>query len=326
MFVGAIDGRLIALDAGSGRLLWETVTVDQSKPYTITGAPRAANGLVYIGNGGAEYGVRGYVSAYEAKTGTLAWRFYTVPGDPSKGPDKARRIRSWRKAAATWNGQWWKVGGGGTVWDAIVYDPEFNQLIVGVGNGSPWNQQHRSPGGGDNLFLASIVALDAATGAYKWHYQTTPGETWDYTATQPIVLADLQIDGEGAESRDAGAEERFLLRRRSRERPPDLRASRSCRCLRPKDTPEGMPISWAYASTRRRGARSRIPRHDTVEAALVRPGPRARTTGTRCRTARRPAWSICRRRTCAFGYAHDPHSSPRGLRQHRRRHRPAARR
>src|SRR5262245_47645066 len=153
VFVGAIDGRLIALDAASGRMLWETVTVDQSKPYTITGAPRAANGLVYIGNGGAEYGVRGYVSAYDANTGALAWRFYTVPGDPGKGPDQAASDPIMAKVSATWNGKWWAIGGGGTVWDAIVYDPDFKQLIVGDGNGSPWNQQHRSPGGGDNLFL-----------------------------------------------------------------------------------------------------------------------------------------------------------------------------
>ncbi len=114
---------------------------------------------------------------------------------PSKGPDGAASDTILAKAAATWNGEWWKLGGGGTVWDAIVYDHDFNQVIIGVGNGSPWNQQHRSPGGGDNWFLSSIVALDASTGAYKWHYQTTPGETWDYTATQPIILAELSIDG-----------------------------------------------------------------------------------------------------------------------------------
>jgi quinohemoprotein ethanol dehydrogenase len=195
VLVGVIDGRLIAVDAKTGTLAWETVTVDQSQPYTITGAPRAANGLVYIGNGGAEFGVRGYVSAYDVRTGALVWRFYTVPGDPSKGPDRAASDPVMARAAATWNGEWWKGGGGGTVWDAIVYDAELGQLIVGVGNGSPWNREVRSPGGGDNLFLASIVALDAKTGAHKWHYQTTPGESWDYTATQPIVLADLTIDG-----------------------------------------------------------------------------------------------------------------------------------
>ncbi len=195
VFVGVIDGRLMALDARTGTVVWETVTVDQSQPYTITGAPRAANGLVYIGNGGAELGVRGYVSAYDAQTGVLRWRFYTVPGDPARGPDGAASDPTMARAASTWTGEWWKGGGGGTVWDAIVYDAEFNQLLVGVGNGSPWNHQIRSPGGGDNLFLASIVSLDAQTGAYRWHYQTTPGETWDYTATQPIILADLTIDG-----------------------------------------------------------------------------------------------------------------------------------
>jgi quinohemoprotein ethanol dehydrogenase len=144
VFVGVIDGRLVALDAKNGSVVWETVTVDQSQPYTITGAPRSANGLIYIGNGGAEYGVRGYISAYDAKTGKRVWRFYTVPGDPSKGPDGAASDTIMAKAVATWTGEWWKLGGGGTVWDAIVYDDEFKQVIIGVGNGSPWNQQHRS--------------------------------------------------------------------------------------------------------------------------------------------------------------------------------------
>jgi quinohemoprotein ethanol dehydrogenase len=108
------------------------------------------------------------------------------------------------KAAATWTGRWWTLGGGGTVWNAIVYDADFNQLIIGVGNGTPRNQQLRSPGGDDNWFLSSIVALDAATGAYKWHYQTTPGDTWDYTATQPIVLAEPSIDEKRRNTRSAG--------------------------------------------------------------------------------------------------------------------------
>ena len=148
------------------------VTVDQSKPYTITGAPRVVHGRIVIGNGGAEYGVRGYVSAYDAASGKLAWRFYTVPGDPAKGPDHAASDPVIARAArATWFGDFAKAGGGGTVWDAIVYDPELDQLYIGVGNGSPWNQQVRSEGKGDNLFLSSVVALDARTGAYKWHYQ-----------------------------------------------------------------------------------------------------------------------------------------------------------
>jgi quinohemoprotein ethanol dehydrogenase len=146
---------------------------------------------VVIGNGGAEMGVRGYVSAYDLDTGKMAWRFYTVPGNPEDGFESP----AMKKAAETWTGQWWQWGGGGTVWDAMVYDPELDLLYVGVGNGSPWNQALRSPGGGDNLFLTSIVALKAGTGEYVWHYQTTPGETWDYTATQHMILAELEIDG-----------------------------------------------------------------------------------------------------------------------------------
>ena len=196
VFVGTIDGRLVALDAATGRELWDTLTVDQDKPYTITGAPRVVRGKVIIGNSGAELGVRGYVSAYEAETGELAWRFYTVPGNPADGPDGAASDEAFaRFAGATWHGNWWEMGGGGTVWDAIVYDAEFDQLLIGVGNGSPWNHRARSAGRGDNLFLASILALDPDTGAYKWHYQQNPGETWDYTATQQITLADLTIDG-----------------------------------------------------------------------------------------------------------------------------------
>jgi alcohol dehydrogenase (cytochrome c)/quinohemoprotein ethanol dehydrogenase len=192
LFVGALDGRLIALDAKTGAQLWSVMTVDASQHYTITGAPRVVKGKVIIGNGGAEFGVRGYVSAYDAETGKLAWRFYTVPGDPSQ-PFEQPILE---QAAATWTGEWWKGGGGGTVWDAIAYDPELDLLYIGVGNGSPWNQRVRSPGGGDNWFLSSIVALRPDTGEYVWHFQTTPGETWDYTATQSIVLADLEI-GDG---------------------------------------------------------------------------------------------------------------------------------
>ena len=192
VYVGTLDGRLVALDAKTGKEAWSVVTVDQTKKYTITGAPRIVKGKVLIGNGGAEYGVRGYISAYDADDGKLAWRFYTVPGDPSQ-PFEAPILR---QAAATWKGEYWKLGGGGTVWDSMAYDPELDLLYIGVGNGSPWNQRLRSPGGGDNLFLSSIVALKPDTGEYVWHYQTTPGESWDYTATQHIILADLAIDGQ----------------------------------------------------------------------------------------------------------------------------------
>ena len=191
--LATLDGRLLALDAATGAQLWEVDTVvDRTREYTITGAPRAAAGKVFIGNGGAEYGVRGYVTAYDAATGELAWRFYTVPGDPALGfEDDAMAL-----AAPTWKGgAWWEIGGGGTVWNAIVYDAEFGAVYLGVGNGSPWTRAIRSPGGGDNLFLASIVALDADTGAYRWHYQTVPGDNWDYTAVQDMTLADLVVDG-----------------------------------------------------------------------------------------------------------------------------------
>ena len=191
VYVGTLDGRLVALDAATGHEVWSVVTIDPTKKYTITGAPRVVKGKVLIGNGGAEYGVRGYLSAYDADTGALAWRFYTVPGDPSK-PFEAPILKD---AAKTWTGEWWKLGGGGTVWDSMAYDPELDLLFIGVGNGSPWNQHLRSPKGGDNLFLSSIVALKPDTGEYVWHYQTTPGESWDFTATQHIVLADLTIGG-----------------------------------------------------------------------------------------------------------------------------------
>jgi quinohemoprotein ethanol dehydrogenase len=192
VYVGVLDGRLVALDAKTGRPTWSAVTVDQTQPLTITGAPRIARGKVIIGNGGAEYGARGYVSAYDAETGQLAWRFYTVPGDPSK-PQENRALD---KALPTWTGDtWWKVGGGGTVWDSIVYDPELNLLYVGTGNGSPWNRQVRSPGGGDNLYLCSILAINPDNGELVWHYQTTPADTWDYTSVQPMMLADLAWQG-----------------------------------------------------------------------------------------------------------------------------------
>lgn len=191
VFVGTIDGRLVALDAATGAVRWEQLTIDRSKPYTITGAPRVVKGKVLIGNGGAEFGVRGYVSAYDAKTGALAWRFYTVPGDPAQ-PFEQPILK---KAAETWRGKWWELGGGGTVWDSMAYDPALDLLYIGVGNGSPWNPELRSPGGGDNWFLASIVALRPDTGEYVWHYQTTPREAWDYTATQHMILADLEVEG-----------------------------------------------------------------------------------------------------------------------------------
>ncbi|WP_300377778.1 PQQ-dependent dehydrogenase, methanol/ethanol family [Henriciella sp.] len=202
LYLGVIDGRLQALDAETGDVVWSKVTVDQSKPYTITGAPRIVKGNVLIGNGGAELGVRGYLSAYDAETGELDWRFYTVP-NPDKEPDGAASDEIFAELAnETWgdDGAWVTDGGGGTVWDSIVYDTENDQVIFGVGNGSPWNADLRDPNGGDNLFVSSIVAVDADTGAYKWHFQTTPRDNWDYTATQHIMLAELPV-GEDGETR-----------------------------------------------------------------------------------------------------------------------------
>ncbi|HEY0938496.1 MAG TPA: PQQ-dependent dehydrogenase, methanol/ethanol family [Steroidobacter sp.] len=197
VFVGTLDGRLIALDAANGNLVWSVETTDPKASYTITGAPRVVKGKIIIGNGGADtYQVRGFVSAYDAETGKLVWRFYTVPGDPAKGPDGAASDKVLaEKALPTWFGKWYEYGGGGTAWDSIVYDQELDQLYVGTGNGLPWNRRIRSEGKGDNLFLCSIIALKPDTGEYLWHYQVNPGETWDYNANQTITLTDLMLDG-----------------------------------------------------------------------------------------------------------------------------------
>jgi quinohemoprotein ethanol dehydrogenase len=192
IYVGVIDGRLVALDAATGALRWEVQTTPVAEPYTITGAPRVVEGKVIIGNGGAELGVRGFVSAYDAETGKLAWRFYVVPGDPAKGFEND----AMRKAAKTWTGQWWNNGaGGGTPWDSFAYDPQAKLLYVGTGNGGSWDRKIRSPGGGDNLYLSCIVALHVATGELAWYYQETPGDQWDYTAVQQMTLTDLTIGG-----------------------------------------------------------------------------------------------------------------------------------
>lgn len=193
VYVATFDGRLVAIDAATGREVWEQLTVDQTLPYTITGAPRIVKGVVLIGNAGGEMGkLRGYLSAYDSETGKLRWRFFTVPGDPSKGFEN----KAMEMAAGTWKGSWWKFGGGGLVWDSMAYDPQLDLLYFGVGSGFPWDQEIRSPGGGDNLFLSSIVAVRPDTGEYVWHYQTTPGETWDFDATQHLLLADLTINGQ----------------------------------------------------------------------------------------------------------------------------------
>ncbi|PZU48907.1 MAG: PQQ-dependent dehydrogenase, methanol/ethanol family [Sphingomonas sp.] len=204
IFLGVIDGRLEAIDAKTGKPIWSVQTVDRSKPYTVTGAPRVVGDKVLIGNGGGELGVRGYLSAYDVKTGKLVWRFFTAP-NPKMQPDGAASDEVFaRLANATWGrtGRWTVDGGGATVWDSIVYDEPNKQIIFGVGNGSPWNAALRDPTSkGDNLFVSSIVAVDADSGKYKWHFQTTPRDNWDYTATQTIILANLPLGANGAPRR-----------------------------------------------------------------------------------------------------------------------------
>jgi PQQ-dependent dehydrogenase (methanol/ethanol family) len=191
IYLGALDGRLIALDGKTGKVAWSVQTTDPKEPYTITQVPRVVKGMVIIGNAGAEYTCRGYVSAYDAATGKMKWRFYTVPakpGDPTNTP-------LLEKAAKTWTGEWWKFGGGATAWDTILFDPKTNLVYFGTGNGLSWSQEIRSPGGGDNLFVSSIIAVNADTGKYVWHYQEVPGDEWDYDNTNPLMTADLKIGG-----------------------------------------------------------------------------------------------------------------------------------
>ncbi|WP_116365482.1 PQQ-dependent dehydrogenase, methanol/ethanol family [Parahaliea mediterranea] len=191
IYIATIDGQLIAVNRRSGEKVWSVQTAEMKDGYTITAAPRVVKGMIIVGNGGAEYRARGYVTAYDAESGKQIWRFYTVPGNPADGYDS----EAMKMAATTWTGEWWKHGGGGNVWDNMAYDPELDLLYLGVGNGGPNNAKIRSPGGGDNLFLASIVALKPDDGTYVWHFQQTPAETWDYTATQQMSLVDLEIDG-----------------------------------------------------------------------------------------------------------------------------------
>jgi quinohemoprotein ethanol dehydrogenase len=199
VLVPVVDGRIEAIDAKTGKLIWSSPAVPQREPgvvspYSITMAARAAKGKVFIGNAGAEYPpFRGYVAAFDVDNGKELWRFYTVPGDPSK-PFESKDMEA---AAKTWTGEWWKFGGGGSIWDGMAYDPDENLLYVGTGNGLPWPQDLRQGKGTphlDNLYIASILAINADTGRLKWHYQTTPGDQWDYDAIQHLVLADIRIN------------------------------------------------------------------------------------------------------------------------------------
>ena len=225
LYFATFDARLVAVDLATGEKVWDVDTTDgidlshipptHSNPYTITGAPRAAAGKVFIGQSSSEFGLRGYLSAYDADTGELAWRFFVVPGDPSK-PFEHPELEA---AAETWTGEWWRFGGGGTVWNAIVYDAEFDQLLFGTGNGAPWPRKIRSPEGGDNLFLGGIMSVDPNTGRMKWFYQATPADNWDFNAAQDIALLDMDIGGVTRPGAAAGTQERLLLCARPREWP-----------------------------------------------------------------------------------------------------------
>ncbi|MBN8831880.1 MAG: PQQ-dependent dehydrogenase, methanol/ethanol family [Sphingomonadales bacterium] len=195
IYTATLDGRLIALDKATGKEIWTTQTFPPGNEYSITGAPRVYDGKVVIGNGGADWGSRGFVSAFDAETGKKLWKFFITPTDPAKGPDGEASDEAMKIAQPTWHGKFWEAGAGGNAWDSFAYDPKLNTVYIGTGNGSPHMWHFRSEGKGDNLFLCSMVAVDATTGKYKWHYQMVPEEDWDYTCTQPIVLADIKIKG-----------------------------------------------------------------------------------------------------------------------------------
>ena len=199
VYVATLDGWLVALDQSDGTVAWRKEVVPDHDNYTITGAPRVAQGTVFIGSGGAEYRARGFIAAFDWATGDELWRFHTVPGNPADGFENDAMER----AAATWGGKWWELGGGGTVWDAITYDPQTNLVYFGTGNAEPWNPAANgrdkvtgSEGSGDNLYTSSIVAVNADTGEYAWHFQETPEDRWDFDSNAQITLADLTIDGE----------------------------------------------------------------------------------------------------------------------------------
>jgi quinohemoprotein ethanol dehydrogenase len=195
VYVATFDGRLLAIDAATGEEIWDIDTWHPSAlgRFNITGAPRAAAGKVFIGQGSSEVGRRrAYVTAYDAETGEVDWRFYLVPGDPSQPFEHP----AMELAAKTWGGEWWKFGGGGTAWNSLVYDEELNSLYIGVGNGAPWPREIRSPGGGDDLFLTAIVSVDVETGLMNWYYQTVPGDNWDYSAAMDMTLSEMEVDGE----------------------------------------------------------------------------------------------------------------------------------
>ena len=197
VFVGTLDGRLVALDQKTGKVLFEEMVVPDQENYTITVAPRVVKGKVLLGASGAEYKARGYLAAYDWQTGKEVWRFNTVPGNPADGFDKeGPNKQAMEEAAKTWgNSKWWEMGGGGTVWDSITYDPVTNLVFFGTGNAEPWNPDANGRSG-DSLYTSSVVAVDADTGAYKWHFQETPEDRWDFDSDAQITVADLDLNGQ----------------------------------------------------------------------------------------------------------------------------------
>jgi quinohemoprotein ethanol dehydrogenase len=312
VFVAALDGRLIAIDAKSGTQLWSTQTIDDPKGnYVITGAPRVAKGLVFIGNSGADLGVRGYMGAYDSTTGKQVWRFYTVPGDPAKGPDGAASDSIMDDVRKTWSGQHWAQGGGGTVWDSITYDAALDRIYIGVGNGSPWNQQIRSPGGGDNWFLASIVALDRKTGRYIWHYQTTPGDTWDSTATASIILAEIAVDGKPHRVLMQAPKNGFFYVI-DRDTEKLLSAKNIVPMAKTADTPKGAPISWAYGVDMKTGRPMENPEARYLDGKPILVHPTGMGAHTWQPMAYSPATGLAYipAQDFAASFSHDPDYKP----------------
>ena len=259
VYVAALDGRLYALDARTGAVAWSVDTItDHTRAYTSTGAPQVAGDVVVIGNGGAEADVRGYVSAYDLKSGTLKWRFFTVPGPPGKPyehPELAWAAKTWDRNSR------WEFGGGGPVWAGMAYDAGLGLLYVGTGNAETYPRKTRSPGGGDNLFTCSILAIDARTGRLKWYYQEVPGDEWDFDADSPMVLADLKIDGTVRPVLMQAAKDGFfyVLDRRTGQ----LLAAHSF-----------VPVNWAKGVDLKTGRPIPDPAADyTTGARLVKPSP-----------------------------------------------------
>ncbi|HWW63871.1 MAG TPA: PQQ-dependent dehydrogenase, methanol/ethanol family [Sphingomonadaceae bacterium] len=262
VIIATLDGRLIGLDARDGKPVWTTQTTPKDMPYSITGAPRVFGGKVVVGNSGGDFGIRGFVSAYDADTGRKLWKFFLTPGNPANGPDHEASDPVMAMAAKTWSGEWWKLGGGANPWDSIAYDPKLNLVYVGTGNGSPNSYAYRSEGKGDNLFICSIVALHADTGAYAWHYQMVPGEDWDYTCTSSIVLADLKIDGR----------ERQVLMQAPKNGFFYVLDRRTGAFISAKNY---IPVSWATGIDPKTGRPNVDPKahYSATEPALVYPGP-----------------------------------------------------